>query len=786
MLITFLSVKTTVAQTNDLSNIKTKFIQYRKNNLQEKLYVHTNKDFYVAGEILWFKIYDINGATNKPFDFSKVAYVELLDKNNNPVLQTKVSLDKDKGGTLELPFTIRSGNYTFRAYTSWMKNFSPAFYFHKNLTIVNTTRGNDFPKMDSLLKYNIHFFPEGGNLVNGLQSVAAFKMTDQYGKGVDLKAAVIDQHKDTIVRFYPFKFGLGRFSFTPEAGNLYSAVIKISDNKTIVEDLPVAYDEGYVMHVESVNGNRIKVTVHTNIPAEKKAYLLIHTRGSVKVAEVLSFSNGEAVFEVDKNKLGEGISQITLFNNEKQPVCERLYFKPVKKKLNIQLKADRQQYTTLEKVNLEFNTSDETGKAVKATLSVSVYKLDSLQTINQGNIFNYLWLSSDLTGHIAHPGYYFQNEDHMDNLMLTQGWRRFSWDDVLQNRPPVFQYGPELEGPVISGNVINPKTHSSASEALVYLAIPGKHVQLYGSQSNDEGKIYFNMKHFYGPHQIIVRTDPHTKDREDEIRILSPFSEKYADELLPSFSITPAFKNLLQSHNLWMQVSHAYHENERDQWFQHAIDTTAFYGKPYNTYLLDNYTRYVTMEEVLREYVMEVAVRKRNNHYHFMVLNALFDFDPNMSATLFEDDPLVLFDGIPVFDIDKVIAYDPLKVQKIEAVAGRYFYGPIVADGIVSFTTYKGNLENYPLNPNAVVLDYDGLQRQRIFYSPVQENLSSRIPDFRNVLYWSPDIETDLTGHATCSFYTSGLPGQYAIIVNGITKDGYAGSNVHIFTVTDQ
>jgi hypothetical protein len=189
------------------------------------------------------------------------------------------------------------------------------------------------------------------------------------------------------------------------------------------------------------------------------------------------------------------------------------------------------------------------------------------------------------------------------------------------------------------------------------------------------------------------------------------------------------------------------------------------------------------MEEVLREYVMEIAVRKQNSHYRFMVLNALFAFDPTMPAMLFEDNPLVLFDGVPVFDIDKVIAYDPLKVQKIEAVAGRYFYGPIVADGIVSFTTYKGNLEDYPLNPNAVVLDYDGLQRQRIFYSPVQENLSSRIPDFRNVLYWSPDIKTDSTGHATCSFYTSGLPGQYAIIVNGITKDGRAGSNIQIFTV---
>ncbi len=779
----FTSVKAVLAQQNDLAGIQEEFEQYRINDLQEKLFVQTNKAFYVAGEVVWFKIFDIDGATNAPFDFSKVAYVELLDKDKVPVLQTKVALDKDKAGSVELPLTLHSGSYTFRAYTSWMKNFSPAFYFHKKITIVNTTVGHDLPVADSLVKYKIHFFPEGGNLVNGLQSVVAFKVTDQYGRGIRFKGAVINQRNDSILHFQPFKFGMGRFSFTPQMGNLYQAVIQTPDGRTIKEDLPLAYQQGYVLHVEETGSHEVRIKIKTNIPSEQRLYLLIHTRQSIKVAEVLSVSNGAAEIAISKDKLGAGISQITLFNTRRQPVCERLYFKPVRKKLHIQGRSNETRYGTRSPVNLTLNTTDETGKAVKAAMTVSVYKLDSLQKVEENNLFNYLWLGSELTGYVAHPAFYFQEGDRsraMDNLMLTQGWRRFDWKDVLQQASPSFRYAPELSGPVITGKVTD--SGQPASDALVYLAVPGKHVRLYGAQSNPAGKVYFNMKDFYGPNQIVVRTDPHSKDKEDAIKILDPFSEKYAD-VPAAFSITPTYKALLQSHHLWMQVTRAYHEKRIDRWFQSPVDTTAFYGKPYKTYLLDNYTRYVTMEEVLREYIMEVAVRKEKQHYHLKVMNALFAFDQHMSATLFQDDPLVLFDGVPVFNIDKVMAYDPLKVQKIEVVAGRYFYGPVTADGIVSFTTYDGVLEDFPLDPHAVVLDYDGLQKQRIFYSPEKDNLSSRIPDFRNALYWSPNLSTDSSGHAECSFYTSDLPGKYVVVINGITADGHAGSRAFTFTV---
>lgn len=196
---------------------------------------------------------------------------------------------------------------------------------------------------------------------------------------------------------------------------------------------------------------------------------------------------------------------------------------------------------------------------------------------------------------------------------------------------------------------------------------------------------------------------------------------------------------------------------------------------------MDDYTRFVTMEEVMREYVAEVRVRKQQELYHFQVLNSPY-------KVFFENDPLLLLDGVPIFDIGKIVSFDPLKIKKIDVVTQRYYSGALVNYGIVSYKTYNGDLGGFQLDPAALVVEYEGLQLSREFYSPIytagnaQQN---RLPDFRNVLYWSPEISTDKQGKAQLSFFTSEIPGTYAVFVQGITTGGSAGSSVITFSVTD-
>ncbi|HEY8969163.1 MAG TPA: hypothetical protein VIM64_08715, partial [Puia sp.] len=297
--------------------------EYRAQRLQEKLYVHTDKAFYLAGEICWFKLYYVDASSHLPLDLSKVAYLEWLDKDNKPVLQTKVGLSKGHGdGSMYLPLTLRSGNYKLRAYTNWMKNSGADWFFEKDITVVNTHRSAEMPSADSSLQYNIAFLPEGGNLVEGLASRVAFRITDQYGRGIACTGVITEDDQDTIARFRPEKFGIGSFMLTPRPGHHYRSTIRLADGTAINTLLPGAYKEGVVMSVTKEDNDHVRVNVVSSA-AGQEIYLIAHTRGSVKLAQVGLLRDGKASFLVDKTKLGDGISQLTLFNADKQPVCER-------------------------------------------------------------------------------------------------------------------------------------------------------------------------------------------------------------------------------------------------------------------------------------------------------------------------------------------------------------------------------------------------------------------------------------------------------------------------------
>src|SRR5206468_1790741 len=100
-------------------------------------------------------------------------------------------------------------------------------------------------------------------------------------------------------------------------------------------------------------------------------YLFAHTRQVINAAEAISLSGGVAHFKINKAKLADGITHLTIFNSDKQPVCERLYFKRPAQQLLIEASADQQQYALRKKVNINVLAKDAAGKQSNADLSIA-------------------------------------------------------------------------------------------------------------------------------------------------------------------------------------------------------------------------------------------------------------------------------------------------------------------------------------------------------------------------------------------------------------------------------
>lgn len=214
---------------------------------------------------------------------------------------------------------------------------------------------------------------------------------------------------------------------------------------------------------------------------------------------------------------------------------------------------------------------------------------------------------------------------------------------------------------LITAKLVDKLTGRPASGIRSYVSVPGNKFEFRTALSDSDGTLRFFLQNIYKTRPIIFQTDWRT-DSIYRFEIPDPFAGiKYSQE------------------------------NDKD--------SLAFFGRPDKRYMLDDYTRFPTLEEVLIEYVPEVKVKKTRGHYSLQVMNIPY-------KSFFGELPVVFIDGVPVFNLDAFMAIDPLKIKKLEVVARKYYYGSLTWSGIVSFSSYDADLAGYSLYDNAVVKEY--------------------------------------------------------------------------------
>ncbi len=407
-----------------------------------------------------------------------------------------------------------------------------------------------------------------------------------------------------------------------------------------------------------------------------------------------------------------------------------------------------------------------------ANVSVSVYRTDDLNTTERASLVSDLWLGSEVKGNIEDAGFYVDpatdSSVEADNLMLTQGWRRFKWDDILSTEGFNVKYPPEYRGFLINTQL------SSAKSVNTFATILEQSPKTLFAHSDSEGKATF-LGTFTGKKTLIFQTDPN----QDSVGRFSILNMPVASQ--------SAAENLAAKSTLLTAFSSRYLDAQVQSRFEKPIFKTVkeddwnIYALPTMVYNIDDYTKFPTIGETIREYIKGVSFRKQGDHQKIRISykNALNSLD------YMTDNSLVLFDGIPAFNIDDILDYKTLNIDQISVVQEKYHDNGVNMGGVFSIKSKDKNLSQFK-SPNALVIDYEGFQQERIFYSPkylTAETRDSKLPDFRQLLFWNPVIQMVPNQQQEINFYTSDRKGQYIGVIEGLTANGNASYRVVSFNI---
>lgn len=382
---------------------------------------------------------------------------------------------------------------------------------------------------------DLSFFPEGGDLVEGLESNIGFKALNEFGKPADIEGVVKNKSGNIVAKFSSFHNGMGAFEFEPKIGENYHVLITNPKGIDKVYALPESLKRGWVLNVAQQENEEMIVKV--NSTEDEKMSLMCQVRGVAYFSRELNITRGSNEFKVPLKGFPIGVAQITLFDSRDIERAERLVFVNKDRQLNIDIKTNKEKYLPREKVKMSLRVTDERGLSVPANLSMSVVddKLLSFADDKSSNILTNLLLESDIKAKVEEPQFYFDPKEEkateaLNYLLMTDGWRRFKWEEVIEGDMPGMAFagekavlggkilsntGEAIAGATITINNGAKKTYKTDKDGMYYLKDIDLYSPIYATVSANgfqNQNIYFNSYRtnynlsMYAPYKYATRT----------------------------------------------------------------------------------------------------------------------------------------------------------------------------------------------------------------------------------------------------------------------------------------
>jgi hypothetical protein len=756
-------------QTNIQDDIQTKLATYYENNMPLQIHLFLNQPIYAPGDTIFFSGNLLTSHELRPIGGRQIIHVHLINESGEESLKIK-ALAKDGRfhNQFVLPPDLQAGIYTLVAYNNWMRNQGESNYFKQAIKVVK-----DFKLEKVNNESPWHFYPEGGKLLVDIASKVVVK-----GKP-NTAANIRNTNQEIVSSILTDENGYASFFLKEGRNEKYHLDVQ-GENSSF--PIPAAVSEGIAVQLLS---GKERVDVILQVPdksliSKENLLLVISSHADLVYSTELQFQKQNSrVIRLAKNDLPEGIIQVTLFNEKKEVISERLFYH-VEDPALVKIKLSKPEYFTREKVNLDVQIRDHNNESIPGEFSITVFKKDLTEGSDYNNSAHALYMHSNLYNPIRNS---LKTPEQIDNYLITQKWQRFNWNDVWANKiynTQLFKSYLDLSGEITELGTSNPKYDS----LLVSCYLQGSQ-DIYEVYADKNGKFNASLLFdVYGHDEVYISAfrKPHTyrnvklKSKSEETTDIIPATSKQSKIFDAYASLAQKRKNINTSYYFNEQVSALNQMGSLKTLdkIEQAIKTYDFVAN------FSDYYIFPSMEETIREIIPWLQHRRVNQKETVK----LYIKDLDKSG---EDEPLFIIDGIMTNRTDYFLSMKPadvISIKLINTLDKLEYFGVMGYNGVVVVET-KIPQHGIQVARGENIINIQGLNAPLAFTSiDHEQKRNSRIPDLRANLFWSPGIFTNEKGEAGISFYTSDDTGSYLIIVQGLSKDGrpfYAESS---FTVS--
>lgn len=763
---------------------------------REWIYTHFNKSAYIQGDDIWFTSYILN-PLNQSLNFAtSKLYVELWSPDKMLVSRKILFVNIGTANNyIHLADSLMPGTYCFRTYTNWMRNFYQENDFNTYITILGhdkvldnglkvkrnissialSTPNKKSQETTTKPDYDIQFLPESGHFLEGVDNVLGVKATDSYGKGVKITGKVTDSGNQEIMSFTTNTLGIENITIPNVTNQSYNVKVTLPDGTTRDIHLPKAEPQGMIMHINPYRPDAVWFKIQTNettLPLKKSYLVMIHANGVIFNNYRINFSKETAIqFRIKKKELGNGIIYATIFDENLTPIAERIFYNQ----------------DSTRRGNLIFNAESLTNDSIKLkvlvadSLNKSLFTKVSISVLPEGTILNHFnnslmaesILRPALKGTIEDPNSYFEktNIDQaiaIDNLLLTQGWRKYDWPTILKDTVHKFTY-PIEEKFTIEGSVKNWIRNRPELKSRITFLSPQNNILAF-VLVDSVGKFKFNQVYLSDSTWIIASASSDKGKGWNRVLQMS----------IPEFSLgTPDLKQTLSAPDKTIEQIDDIPKLTKGVIRLKEVVISATKKKPFddNIYIgmnsrtleitKDNYRQFSNMEMLLLSRFNITTTHTANGNYHF-------NMGRGMSSLSGRGEPQLMIDQMRVTDAREIIDFPISLVEAVAVEKDGFGGGMVAANGTIAIKTRRTSLfDDNSESTNLKRIIVNGYAPPKKYFEPkyiIQPGTTEY--DKYAAIYWEPNLIIDSTYRASFKFSVPKEIKSLTIRAEGISSEG--------------